>query len=250
MMKWKFILVILCSVVLLPNCKFQTANSVSGDKEAYSPPEPIDTTDESAVRFAAAKAVFKSKCVTCHSAFVTYTQAQWINYQYVVPGSSSTSYIVTKLAGAGSDGNMPPGDALSSENIATIKAWVDGISTETTSSDGSDGGGSGSGSSTPAQRTAAALSVIATSCNACHTVEKTATSTTYSGSRVPAFANSTNFASDSDFVVSGLITPGDASQSWLYRALKTYGTIGTMPKNGSAISSSDAEAIANWINGI
>ena len=49
---------------------------------------------------------------------------------YVEPGSSATSYLYHKVAGTqasvgGVGGTMPPGGALTTEELATIREWID-----------------------------------------------------------------------------------------------------------------------------
>ena len=49
----------------------------------------------------------------------------------VEPGSSDMSYLYHKLAGTqlsvgGSGTQMPPGGMLSADDLATVKAWIDG----------------------------------------------------------------------------------------------------------------------------
>jgi len=69
----------------------------------------------------------------------------------------------------------------------------------------------------------------------------------YAGTLVPFFAS---FTSESEFVVSGTVGPGYPDRSWLYRALKTYGDINSMPKTGTPLSHSEEDDVSKWILGI
>lgn len=238
-----------CLLILLyclSGCRLKTSTSVSGDADLFSTSGVVlDTSVPSAARFSAVRGIIKARCASCHSSFLSYSEQKWVSYLYVVPGSATDSTLFKKLAGAvsGSGGNMPLGDTLSSSDISAFQTWINGMGSPSSFS-------SDDGTASASTRTAAALSVIATSCSSCHQVSRTATSSVYSGTTVPAFANSALFAADTDFVVAGLVSPGNPTSSWIYRALQSYGDIGTMPSGSSALTSSQRQTFVDWINGM
>ena len=238
----------------------QSENSFSEDSARFGHVDTSVDTDsdadtacatEATARFESARSIFQTNCVSCHAAYNSYSEARWVSIGYVAAGDPAGSEIYSRLRGSNSSGvkNMPPVGQLSAEEFTTIETWITRID------EGSDCGTTDTGSgeeetTTAAERTAAALQVLATSCNSCHTAARTATSSAYLGSSVPTFGNTSQFSTDSDFVIRGLISVGDAENSWLFRVLKTHGDIATMPKNAEAISDAAATILEDWINGI
>ena len=98
-----------------------------------------------------------------------------------------------------------------------------------------------------------AMQVLSTSCVSCHT-------TTQAGSQgtVAAFATiaQSYVAGTTDlttlntyFVQNNLVLQGNPSSSWIYQALKAYGSINSMPQTGT-LSASDANSLSTWISNI
>jgi uncharacterized membrane protein len=222
----------------LQACRVQTMNSVNGDATAFGSTVPAGSSP----LFAEAHQVFVTNCVSCHAYFAGYAEQDFITNGYVVVGQPLQSMLFQKLSGAvpGGTGDMPQGGQLPASDITTIQNWISGIqATPTPSSSG--------GPLNAEQRTAAAVAVIQHSCASCHDTTRTATSTAYDGATVPAFAA---FTTNSQFAQSGIIIENQPSESWLYQALLTYGSLNLMPEGGPALSSTDAATLNTWITGI
>lgn len=193
--------------------------------------------------FKPAQTVLRNHCVQCHTAFGSYTEAEWLSSGYVTAGDPNNSPVYNRLrnAGAGGTENMPPAGALPAADRNAIKNWISGLSTGNTSG--------------AAARLAAAFTALGRtypntgkSCLNCHSVQRTAASGAYGGATVPAFGT---FTTSNQFVTSGLVIDGNPSLSWLYRALRTHGDIGTMPQGETAsMSAQDAAAISDWITNL
>src|SRR4051794_21607003 len=86
--------------VAMHGCNLQSINSYSNDDALFG-------TDDGSVdvsgnpKFAAARAVIIPNCTSCHRAFKSYTENDWISNGYVVAQSSSSSYVYAKLRGSG-----------------------------------------------------------------------------------------------------------------------------------------------------
>jgi uncharacterized membrane protein len=229
----------------LISCKVQTDNSVNGDATVFGVAAPVGSN-----LFEQVNGIVQQNCATCHNAFPSYSQEQWIANGYVVAGDPTASLMFQKIRGAipGGSGDMPQGGQLSASEISTIQNWIESINAPAPSpTPSSSSGGGGGGGLTAAQRTTAALAVIQTSCASCHGVTQTAISADYAGATVPAFAA---FTTDAQFVVGGMVTEGQPSESWLYEALLTYGTINLMPEGGPALSAGSSATLNNWITNI
>lgn len=79
--------------------------------------------------FAEAYNVLKARCMNCHyhSGWSSNTtEAQWISAGLVIPGSASTSQLITSLWNSG--GNMPKeaGAIPNAEKIA-IETWINAL---------------------------------------------------------------------------------------------------------------------------
>ena len=53
-----------------------------------------------------------------------------------------------------------------------------------------------------------------------------------------------------DFVTAGVILPGNSSDSWLYRVLRGYGNICSMPITGGTPPQAEGKAIQDWIDNL
>jgi len=204
----------------------------SGDRDLAST-EGLNPEEQ--LRFSNARDVMQARCERCHSTFVTYSQKEWVTSGLVKQGSPETSRLLLKIRGSGYGGeeNMPPslGTSLEPEEIEVLRVWVRGIVTHATAHDA-------------AGRLSAALLVVQSSCASCHGVPVTATSAPFAGVLIPAFAK---FKTENEFATAGLINPGSPETSLLYRALKGYGDIGTMPSGGAALEPERQELLKNWI---
>ncbi len=105
----------------------QDYNSNYGDYGQYSPVEGIDSSTPEGTRLLAAYKVMQGKCFQCHQWSTYKTSAQWVSAGLVVAGNSGGSEVYTILKNNG--GNMPPDPIaqLSSDEVNSIKAWIDGI---------------------------------------------------------------------------------------------------------------------------
>jgi|GEM_PF-4607100 len=88
-----------------------------------------------AARFSAALTVIQSKCTSCHSrSFAGYTtEEQFIENGYAVARSTTDSKVYYRMKGGGGgaagSANMPTnGVSISSAELATGAAWINGIS--------------------------------------------------------------------------------------------------------------------------
>ena len=197
------------------------------------------SSDPIAAGFAGVSSILQRNCASCHE-FASYSESALLASGYVVAGAPEESLLFSRLKGAGVGGNeaMPQGGQLSPEHIAAIRDWIDSLAQPTPPPDGGPAG------PPAADRTRAALDVLRARCFSCHNVARTGASSDYSGTQVPVFAN---FTTDNQFATSGLVNPGSPAQSWLYRALKAYGDINTMPNGAAALSSADQTSLREWI---
>jgi mono/diheme cytochrome c family protein len=237
----------LATTLLLSGCCFSNPGGAGcklDDSSAGEAALAVGTVDPNAsTLFKPAQAVLRNNCVQCHTAFGSYSEAEWLSSGYVTAGDPANSPIFTRLrnAGAGGTENMPPAGALPASDRTAVKNWISGLST-----------GSSSGSAT---RLAAAITALGRtypnsgkSCLNCHSVQRTATSGAYGGATVPAFGT---FTTSNQFVTSGLVVDGNPSLSWLFRALRTHGDIGSMPAGESvSMSVQDAATISDWITNL
>lgn len=113
-------------IFLLSGCG-QSFNSNSGDASQYEPISGIDDSTPEGERFLAAYKVYKNNCFTCHAWEEYKTSAHWVASSLVVPNSISTSKVYTDLRNVG--GDMPPSQypQLTTEEVATIVAWINGM---------------------------------------------------------------------------------------------------------------------------
>jgi mono/diheme cytochrome c family protein len=229
-----FGLALICMFLTTGCLNLASTNSTAQDSAVYSGLISGDGTAGGA-RFAAAQGVIQRNCVSCHSAFAMHSDSEWIQSGYVVAGNPNTSTLFGRIRGSGVSGspqNMPPSGSVNSSDIQKVQDWILGIQATAVANDA-------------ASRTSTALAVLSTSCMTCHSSTKVATSTAYNGAVVPAFLT---FTTDAEFYQAGLVFPGDPANSWIYRALRGHGDIGTMPQSGGTLSTSSSDALYNWIS--
>jgi len=105
----------------------QDYNSNYNDKGRYAPIAGIDSSTPDGARLLASYRIMQDKCFQCHQWSSYKSSAQWVAAGKVVAGSTGASSIYTNLINAG--GNMPPAPIaqLTSEEVASIEAWINGI---------------------------------------------------------------------------------------------------------------------------
>lgn len=97
-----------------------TLNSVSSDAGRYS----IGGTSE----FVAAREVMASKCISCHSYFLDYSEADWVQAGWVRRADAEGSLLFQRLKLNGLGGDMPPDDpSWSPAELQTIRAWIESL---------------------------------------------------------------------------------------------------------------------------
>lgn len=235
----------------LTACQFQVDNSQSNDEAVFGDGGGGTGGVGNSDRFSSVKTILRRNCASCHSEFGTYSETQFVTTGYVVAQAPGSSALFTKLRNAGYGGNMPPAGALTPEEISAIREWIMSLSRGGT-------GGTGGGGPDAATRRQAAFAVLNTKCKTCHMVGRLATSNEYSGRALPAWGSYLTDTSDNNFVLNDMVFPGFPNQSWLYRALKTYGDLTggvgkgfeLMPVGGAAITAQEEQAIREWILGI
>ncbi len=171
---------------------------------------------------------------------------------YIVVGDPNCSRVFYRISGSGAAcadlagvaQDMPRGDLLSAGEMATLSQWITELGQDDSDDDSDDD--DVESAPTASERTAAAVAVIALRCAGCHNVDQTAV-VGRTGSTVPAFSA---FDENGEFVGADLVSPGNAEESWIFQALKTYGDYNIMPKAESAIPESEAEILRTWIEQI
>ncbi len=113
-------------LILLAGCG-QDYNSNTGDFAQYSPIEGIDSSTPDGTRLLAAYKIFQAKCFSCHSWSEYKSSAQWVSAGLVSKGNTSASQVWTSLKN--NNGTMPkdPIAELTSTELATVEAWINGI---------------------------------------------------------------------------------------------------------------------------
>ena len=80
--------------------------------------------------FAEAYNALKVRCMGCHpthSGWAAYTtEAQWISAGLVIPGSASTSEVITRLKNSGGDMPTDSGAIPNAEKVA-IETWINAL---------------------------------------------------------------------------------------------------------------------------
>lgn len=216
-------------------CDMQNINSFSQDAVRFSSNSNVLANANPAYK--AAYAVIKNRCSGCHGEYLGYSEDDWVSEGYVLPTSPKGSLMYGRIRGSGVGGkeDMPnDGSTISATELAAITTWIKGM-------------GFGSGPADSSQRMLAALDVFQRNCTSCHDNAQTAVSPIYSGATVQPF---TLFATNQEFYLSGLIdiTSTNPADSWIYQALRNYGSIGTMPKGTvNPISAADETIVRDWI---
>lgn len=132
---------VLWTVLALSNSAcLQVQNSFESDDDLYSFQPELDTSDPAQARLQAVREIFVAyNCVDCHAnrssgfkQFTTFTDSEWIDFGYVIPGDLASSYIYTKLnrSNCGSipgECNMPSTVELSDEDLVSIEDWINEI---------------------------------------------------------------------------------------------------------------------------
>lgn len=80
--------------------------------------------------FVAAKQVIADKCLSCHSAWTSYSEADYVTKRLVSKKSPNNSDLYTRIRGndSGIAGDMPEGQPnISQTEMTTIKKWISGI---------------------------------------------------------------------------------------------------------------------------
>lgn len=101
---------------------FQTLNSGADDDLKYGSDEGF--LAGSSPGFKDARNVILNNCTSCHTDFAMYTEDQWEETGKVVPGSTDSSVLYTRLRGATTSGDMPPEGALAVQEIQAIENWI------------------------------------------------------------------------------------------------------------------------------
>lgn len=77
--------------------------------------------------FVSAREIIGSKCLSCHSAWTSYTSDDYVKKGLVFKGSAANSSLYTRIRGndVGVAGDMPTGQPnLTLTEIKEIKAWI------------------------------------------------------------------------------------------------------------------------------
>jgi len=239
--------VALVLAALLAGCQ-QVENSLSGDDARFGGGA---ASVGGSTAFLAVRAVMSAKCGRCHSDFLSATESgRAADPYFIARGDPNCSRLYYRLSGSGAScaalaglaHDMPQGDHLTSGELTTFSVWIQSL--------GSGGGTGGDPVDDTGGSAAftAARAVLQSRCSgaSCHGSAQTPVSGAFVGP-VPAFAA---FTLEAQFVTGGLVVARSPATSWLFRALQTYGNIGTMPKSSSPLSSADKTALETWINGL
>jgi uncharacterized membrane protein len=110
-------------ILILSSCgKLQNSNT--SDANLYG------TTVSGTSNFQNARTILSNKCFSCHANWSGYSETQFVTSGYVVSGSTTESILYTRIRGndTGTAGDMPvSGSNLTTDEIATMKAWIQGI---------------------------------------------------------------------------------------------------------------------------
>lgn len=80
--------------------------------------------------FVAAKQIIAEKCLSCHSSWTSYSEADYVSKRLVSKKSPNNSDLYTRIRGndSGIAGDMPEGQPnLSQTDMSIIKKWISGI---------------------------------------------------------------------------------------------------------------------------
>jgi mono/diheme cytochrome c family protein len=244
---------------------------IQGISGAVPSPSPSPSEGTPEARTAAALAVISNDCADCHGdpktanssafngqtvpAFAGFTtDEEFTSSGIVVIGNAQSSWLIRALKTYGDLNLMPTDDgAIPAADAAALQVWIenldpsDPLPAPSPTPTPSPSPSASSGTLNAAGRTAAALAVLSNECSDCHGGTKTATSAAFNGKTVAAF---TNFTADSDFTGAGLVSSGDAQNSWLIRALKGTGDINSMPTDSGAIPAAEVTTLESWITNL
>lgn len=123
-MRASLVLNLLCAGIAAgaSGCLVQTVNSVSGDQARYS---TVVVTGNP--QFDAVNAIFKARCVACHTDFSGRSESEWKSLGYVTAGNANASTLMRKLRGSNTGGaeNMPgDGSTLSADELQSFRDWI------------------------------------------------------------------------------------------------------------------------------
>ena len=198
----------------------------------------------------AALAVLQKRCVACHGSqssgqggmnYVTDLN-QLVAQGMIVPQNSGSSKLFMRIA----SGSMPPGAPMPASETQTIKDWIDtGMAMQavvpspvTSASAGPTPNPAPSTpgpSPTPTPSTSSLFpsvqKIMQNNCASCHD-----------------YGN----YNQNDWINSGLIVPGNITNSRLLQKLKNSGIAGpqNMPEGASPLSGGDISTIKTWIQSI
>ncbi|MBN8538245.1 MAG: hypothetical protein J0M15_14420 [Deltaproteobacteria bacterium] len=113
------IVLLLVFLVMLEGCG-KVKNSSSSDVASASGTEA----------FVAAKQVVADKCLSCHSAWTSYSEADYISKNLVTKKNPTNSSIYNRIRGndTGTAGDMPQSNPnLSQSEMQLIKTWINNI---------------------------------------------------------------------------------------------------------------------------
>lgn len=109
----------ICLILCVISCG-PVMNSSTADAERYG------TSATGTEAFKAAQKVVVNKCASCHVAWASYSEADYVNSNRVFRRSLLDSVLYTKIKGneSGIPGNMPPGEPLTNDEIFAFKFWI------------------------------------------------------------------------------------------------------------------------------
>lgn len=113
----------LLSILALSSCG-RLQNSNSNDANVYG------SSVAGSVNFVSARTILSNKCFSCHAGWSAYTESQYVSVGLVVAGSTTNSSLYNRIRGndTGKAGDMPvSGSNLTSEELKTMKTWIQGI---------------------------------------------------------------------------------------------------------------------------
>jgi mono/diheme cytochrome c family protein len=208
-------------IALIPFVFYQNCGKPTG--LVYS--SSVDLNSQAGIQDAAIQVVSKH-CSECHSATTmngNVGDLTDINYavysRLIIPGEPELSPIISEIT----QGLMPAGrPSLSGDEVEILKSWIKGMSPNDL----------GPGT-TPVITTidpkysVLAAKIFTAQCTTCHAGK--------------------NYKLNSYSELLRVVTPGDAANSLLYKAITVGSTGGKMPQGG-ALSSAQIKAIQDWIN--
>ena len=232
-----------------PDPREAIGTKVNPPSEQSSSSESIipDEDQTSGIFFVAAQNIIENKCQNCHASNNTIQnfpteESEYFDF-FVVEKDIEKSPIYNRLIGSSSDHttmaqkNMPPGKALTEQEIKVITTWI-----SASSAPKPPGSPSADVPTQPIVKLSTIVSILDRyQCLSCHET----------GADRPIFSREMNV---DQFIQKGLVVPGSVFHSSLYQSMKEHGTNPrfehTMPKNRPAITLKDAKALSDWITTI